>query len=200
MRIGMLGGSFDPPHVGHLLIAVDAFEALALDKLYFIPASIQPLKVGQAGAAARDRVEMVRRLVGDDPRFGVDTIEADRQGVSFSVDTVTAYAARYPDAQRFFLVGADVMQTFADWREPDRLIQLAELVVVRRGEAGGRLPAAGSTDSGQAPRVDRFRQVTTRRIDVSSTEVRARIRAGQSINGFVPPAVAAYIAEAGLYR
>ena len=190
MRIGMLGGSFDPPHVGHLLIAVDAFEALALDKLFFIPASIQPLKVGKAAASARDRVEMVRRLVGDDPRFGVDSIEADRQGVSFSVDTVTAYAGRYPDAQRFFLVGADVMSTFGDWREPDRIIRLAEVVVVQRG---------GATEGQEAWR-SRFRQLTTRRIDVSSTEIRARIRANQSINGFVPPGVAAYIAEAGLYR
>jgi nicotinate-nucleotide adenylyltransferase len=190
MRIGMLGGSFDPPHVGHLLIAVDAFEALALDKLYFIPASIQPLKVGQAAAAARDRVEMVRRLIGDDARFAVDTIEADRPGVSFSVDTVTAYAGRFPDAERFFLVGADVMPTFGAWREPDRIMRLAEVVVMQRGE----------TAAVPEPWRGKFRQLTTRRIDVSSTEIRARVRAGQSINGFVPPAVAAYIAESGLYR
>lgn len=190
MRIGMLGGSFDPPHVGHLLIAVDAFEALALDQLFFIPAAIQPLKIGQAGASAHDRVEMVRRLVGDDPRFGVDTMEADRQGVSFSVDTVTAYAARYPDAERFFLVGADVMETFGAWREPDRIIRLAQVVVVRRGSEPAPV-AAGR---------DRFRQLETRRIDVSSTEIRERIRSGQSIMGFVPPEVAAYIASAGLYR
>jgi nicotinate-nucleotide adenylyltransferase len=190
MRIGMLGGSFDPPHVGHLLIAVDAFEALALDKLFFLPAAIQPLKIGQAGASARDRVEMVRRLVGDDPRFGVDTIEVDRAGVSYSVDTVTAYAGRYPEAQRFFLVGADVMPTFGEWREPDRIMRQAEVVVMRRGNEG----------EGAEQWRTRFRQLTTRRIDVSSTEIRARVRASQSIGGFVPPSVAAYIAEAGLYR
>ena len=190
MRIGMLGGSFDPPHVGHLLIAVDAFEALALDKLYFIPTSVQPLKVGQAAASARDRVEMVRRLVGDDPRFGVDTIEADREGITYSVDTVAAYAARYPDAERFFLVGADVLETFRLWREPDRIVQLAHVVMVRRG---GRTPAVELHGQG-------IRPLDTRSIDVSSTEIRARVRAGQSITGFVPPAVAAYIAEAGLYR
>lgn len=190
MRIGMLGGSFDPPHVGHLLIAVDAFEALALDKLFFIPAAIQPLKIGQAGALARDRVEMVRRLVGDDSRFAVDTIEADREGVSFSVDTVLAYAGRYPDAERFFLVGADVMPTFGAWREPDRIMRLAEVVVMRRGD----------DTTGEAAWRSRFRQLTTRRIDVSSTEIRSRVRAGQSITGFVPPEVAAYIAETGLYR
>ena len=190
MRIGMLGGSFDPPHVGHLLIAVDAFEALALDKLYFIPAAIQPLKIGQAGASARDRVEMVRRLLGEDPRFAVDTMEVDRQGVSFSVDTVTAYAGRYPDAERFFLVGSDVMATFGAWREPDRIMRLAEVVVLTR---------AGETDDHDRWR-GRFRQLATRRIDISSTEIRARVKAGQSISGFVPPQVAAYIAEAGLYR
>jgi nicotinate-nucleotide adenylyltransferase len=190
MRIGMLGGSFDPPHVGHLLIAVDAFEALALDKLYFIPASIQPLKVGQAGAPAHARVEMVRRLLGEDSRFGVDTIEADREGVSYSVDTVAAYAARYPDAERFFLVGGDVLETFRLWREPDRITQLAQVVMVRRGGGSPTVELRG----------EGIRPLDTRTIDVSSTEIRARVRAGQSINGFVPPAVAAYIAEAGLYR
>lgn len=189
MRIGMLGGSFDPPHVGHLLIAVDAFEALALDKLYFIPAAIQPFKVGQAGASARDRVEMTRRLIGDDARFTVDTVETERQGVSFSVDTVTAFAGRYPNAERFFLVGTDVMPTFGNWREPDRIMKLAEVVVVSRGE-----PSEAGSWRGS------FRTITTRRVDVSSTEIRTRVKAGQSIAGFVPPSVAAYIAEAGLYR
>jgi nicotinate-nucleotide adenylyltransferase len=189
MRIGMLGGSFDPPHVGHLLIAVDSFEALALDKLFFIPASIQPLKAGQAGAPAAARVEMVRRLVEADPRFDVDPIEVNRPGLSFSVDTVAAYAERYPAAERFFLVGADVMETFDAWREPDRIAQLAEIVVVRRGDVAA--PETGR---------ERFRQLTTRRIDVSSTEIRARVRAGQSLHGFVSPEVAAYIASAGLYR
>jgi nicotinate-nucleotide adenylyltransferase len=190
MRIGMLGGSFDPPHVGHLLIAVDAFEALALDKLFFLPAAIQPLKVGQAGASARDRVEMVRRLISDDPRFAVDTIEVDRQGVSYSIDTVTAFAGRYPDAERFFLVGADVMATFGAWREPDKIMRLAEVVVVSRGDD----PVNPESWRG------RFRQLATRRIDVSSTEIRSRVKAGQSIAGFVPPPVAAYIADCGLYR
>ena len=192
MRIGMLGGSFDPPHVGHLLIAVDALEALALDRLFFIPAAIQPLKVGQARASAADRVELVRRLVGDDPRFAVDSIEADRPGLSFSVDTVSAYADRYPNAERFFLIGADVVETFGAWREPERIARLAQVVVVRRGD---ERPV-------NLPRAERwkFRQLQTRRIDVSSTEIRERIRSGRSIMGFVPSRVAEYIASAGLYR
>jgi nicotinate-nucleotide adenylyltransferase len=190
MRIGMLGGSFDPPHVGHLLIAVDAFETLALDRLFFIPAAVQPLKAGQAVASPAARLEMVRRLAGDDPRFGVDPSEAERPGLSFSVDTVAAYAERYPDAERFFLVGADVVESFGSWREPDRIARLAQIVVVRRGDERPSGTAAGLE----------LRQVRTRRIDVSSTEIRARVRAGQSIHGFVPPSVAEYIGTNGLYR
>lgn len=192
MRLGILGGSFDPPHVGHFLIAVDALETLELDLLVLIPAAVQPLKIGRGVASAEQRLEMVRRMVGVDPRFGVDAIEAEREGVSFSVDTVAAYAERYPSAERFFLVGADVIDSFGSWREPGRIAQLATIVVVRRGEEP--LPSAAGV--GSVP----FRQLRTRRVDVSSTEIRARVRAGQSIRGFVLPAVADYIETAGLYR
>lgn len=188
----MLGGSFDPPHVGHLLMAVDAVEALPLDRLVFIPAATQPLKIGRLVATPAQRLEMLRLMVGSDPRFAVDSIETDRQGVSFSVDTVAAYAERYPAAERFFLVGADVVGSFGSWRTPERIAELATVVVVRRGEEG-----AGAESGGGPVAVQHLR---TRRIDVSSTEVRARVRAGQSIHGFVPPAVASYIETSGLYR
>jgi nicotinate-nucleotide adenylyltransferase len=188
----MLGGSFDPPHTGHLLVAVDAFETLSLDRLVFIPAAIQPLKAARAIASATQRLEMVRRLIGDDARFAVDAIEAERAGVSFSVDTVAAYADRYPAAERFFLVGADVVESFGSWREPERIAQLATIVVVRRGD---ETPSTNPGTSAVA-----FRQLRTRRVDVSSTEIRARVGAGKSIHGFVPPAVAEYIESVGLYR
>lgn len=192
MRLGLLGGSFDPPHVGHLLAAVDAFEALALDRLVFIPAAIHPLKVARAVATASERLEMVRLLIGDDARFTVDAIEAERAGVSFSVDTVAAYADRYPAAERFFLVGADVVESFGSWREPERIARLATIVVVRRGKE----PPAAPSGAGPVA----FRQLRTRLVDVSSTAIRARVGAGKSIHGFVPPAVAEYIETAGLYR
>ena len=192
MRLGIFGGTFDPPHVGHLLVAVDAVEHLSLDRLVFIPAAIQPLKAARAIASAAQRLEMVRRLIGDDTRFAVDAIEAEREGVSFSVDTVAAYADRYPAAERFFLVGADVVESFGSWREPERIAQLATIVVVRRGDE------IASTKSGTSAVA--FRQLRTRRVDVSSTEIRARVGAGKSIHGFVPPAVADYIESAGLYR
>jgi nicotinate-nucleotide adenylyltransferase len=192
VRLAMLGGSFDPPHVGHLLMAVDAVEGLALDRLVFIPAATQPLKVGLMVATPEQRLDMLRLMVGFDPRFTVDAIETDRQGVSFSVDTVAAYAGRFPAAERFFLVGADVVGSFGSWRTPERIAQLATVVVVRRGEEGVPAESGGGAVAVQ--------QLRTRRIDVSSTEVRARVRAGQSIHGFVSPAVAKYIETAGLYR
>ena len=187
----MLGGSFDPPHTGHLLAAVDAVEALRLDRLVFIPAAIHPLKAARAVASPPQRLEMLRLLTGDDARFAVDAIETEREGLSFSVDTVAAYADRYPAARRFFLVGADVVESFGSWREPERIAQLATIVVVRRGDEQRGPPSANPVA---------FQQLQTRRIDVSSTEIRARVRAGKSIHGFVPPAVAEFIATAGLYR
>ena len=177
-------------------MATDAIETLRLDRLVLIPAHEQPLKAGVVRASSGDRLEMVRRLAGDDPRFGVDSIEIDRSGLSYTVDTLAEYAARQPAAERFFLVGADVMDSFGQWREPDKVLELAQMVVLQRsaGDGEGRVPARFARGS-RPPQVLR-----TRTIDISSTEIRARIGAGRSIRGFVPDAVAEYIADAGLYR
>lgn len=201
MRLGILGGTFDPPHVGHLLAAVDASERLALDRLVFIPAAIQPLKAGAGSAHAEHRLAMVRALVGVDPRFSVDPIEIARAGLSYTVDTLIEYERRHPDTERFFLVGADALSSFAQWREPGRVLRLARLVVLRRvtdgqGEPGGEAAVPPATEPDTPPPI----VLETRRVDLSSTEVRARVRAGLSIRGFVPDAVAAYIERTGLYR
>ena len=187
VRLGLLGGTFDPPHVGHLLIAVDAVERLSLDRLVFVPTAEQPLKVGAIRASAAQRLAMVRLLVADDPRFDVDSIEIERAGLSYSVDTLAEYARREPDAERFFIVGADVMRTFDRWREPDRVLALATLVVLTRDEGDVEVP-------------DGALRVSSRRIDISSTEVRARAAANRSLRGFVPDRVADYIASERLYR
>ena len=196
MRLGIFGGTFDPPHLGHLLVAVDALETLELDRLVLIPAGEQPLKAGAVRASPGHRLEMVRRLVRDDPRFAVDPIEIDRSGLSYTVDTLAEYAAREPASERFFLVGADVLGSFEQWREPDRVLALAQLVVLQRSSADDGVPVEGFFSGAERqPRV-----LKTRTIDISSTEIRARIGAGRSIRGFVPEAVADYIAGAGLYR
>lgn len=211
MRIGYFGGTFDPPHVGHLLASSDAAEHLELDRLVFIPAHAQPLK-GEPRATAAQRLEMVRRMTAGDDRFSVDPIEVERNRLSFTVETLEALAEHHPSAERFLLVGADVLSSFAHWREPARVRALAELVVLQRGEGGvviapdeeaaGRLlresARAAAVPLGDALRPPRV--LPTRCIEVSSTEIRARARSGRSIHGFVPESVAAYIAAHGLYR
>lgn len=193
MRLALFGGSFDPPHVGHLLVAQDAFERLSLDRIVLVPAATQPLKVGRAVASAEQRVAMVRLLVEGDARFDVSTVEVDRAGLSFTVDTLTHYAEIYPAAERFLLLGADVLATFAQWRQPERILQLARPVILER--EGDRPPTFPAGVDERA--VLRLR---TRRVDVSSTEIRERVRRGKSIRGFVTDSVAAYIARDGLYR
>lgn len=191
MRLGIFGGSFDPPHVGHLLVAVDAYEALELDRLIFVPNAIQPLKAGVQVAPAHQRLAMVRLLLGSDERFEVDATEIDRAGLSYTVDTLETFARRFPTAERFFLVGEDAMASFASWREPGRILELARLAVLRRpAGADERRPALPNGTIALA----------TRLVDVSSTEMRERVRCGKSLHGFVPDAVAEFIEAERLYR
>lgn len=196
MRLGLFGGSFDPPHVGHLLVASDAFEALELDRIVFVPAGVQPLKVGRAVASAEHRLAMVQLLVGHDPRFVVDPIEINRPGLSFTVDTLAAFADRDSEAEMFLLVGADVPRAFARWREPERVMELATVVVLQRG---GELETGVDEDPRAIDLMKRLRRLATRRVDISSTEIRQRVRDGLSIRGFVPDAVAEFIAAERLY-
>ena len=195
MRLGIFGGTFDPPHVGHLLAASDAFEHLRLDRLVLVPAAKQPLKLGRETAPPADRLAMVRLTVANDPRLETDSIEVDRQGLSYTVDTLRDLAARLPAAQLFLLVGADVLTSFAQWRDPNAILELATLAVLVRRE-----DADGSIVQPQSELVRRAAFIPTRRIDVSSTEIRERVRAGKSIHGFVTDAVAEYISSNGLYR
>ena len=191
MRLGILGGTFDPPHVGHLLVAEDAFAVLRLDRLVFVPASVQPLKQDRSTAAPAHRLAMVQAMVGSDPRFEVSTVELERGGLSFTVDTLRHFSATYPSAERFLLLGADVLPSFSKWREPADVVRLATPVVLQRA---GSQPTAGDVAGVTPVRLE------TRRVDVSSTEIRERVRRGLPIRGFVTDGVASLIAEHGLYR
>jgi nicotinate-nucleotide adenylyltransferase len=202
-----MGGTFDPPHIGHLLAASDACDLLGLDRLIFIPASQQPLKQHQESAPANHRLRMVELMAEGDARFSVDEIEIQRTGLSFTVDTLEEYARRLPDADRYLLLGADAFSLLDQWRNAARVVSLAHLVVLARATENGAVSGAVTPDSVSAtvraiggadaatPRV-----LESRRIDVSSSEIRARAREGRPIRGFVTEAVARYIETNGLYR
>ena len=192
MRIGVFGGTFDPPHIGHLLVASDAREALKLDRLIFVPTGVQPFKVeAPPVASGQDRLEMVRLAVADDANYVVDDAEINRKGLSFTVDTLELLAGRNAGSQLFFLLGQDSLAGFAQWRNPARILELATLALVTR---------SGSPEAGAWRNAEGLVMVSTRRIDVSSTEIRERLRAGKSIKGFVPESVERFIDARGLYR
>jgi nicotinate-nucleotide adenylyltransferase len=196
-HVGILGGSFDPPHTGHLLVAQDAHDALAVDRLLVIPAATQPLK-GAGHATAHDRLAMARLAFADLPGIEVDPVEVDRGGISFMVDTVEHLRRRLPSAVLHLLVGEDVVPTLPRWRDADRLLAMVRLVILQRGLEAGAGPAVPNREL--LPGVAGAVRLATRRVDVSSTEVRARVRDGRSIRGFVPDAVARYITDHALYQ
>jgi nicotinate-nucleotide adenylyltransferase len=189
VRLGIFGGSFDPPHLGHLLPVIDASEALGLDAVHFVTAGDQPFKAGRASASAPHRLAMTERLVRGIPGFVANPAEIDRAGLSFTVDTVTQLAAAHPSAELVLLLGADAFALFEQWREPERIQALATIAVLeRRG------------DLMRAPEDATVQVLQTRRVDISSTELRARVADGRTIRGFMPDAVADYIVEHRLYR
>ncbi len=191
-RVGIFGGSFDPPHVGHVMLVQDVIDALQLDRMQVVPAATQPLK-GTVGTSASDRLEMTRLCFGAVRQVEVDPIEIERGGLSFMVETVEHYVRRWPDAALFLVLGADAASALDRWREPDRLLRMVQLVVLDRAGSVSSAPWA------EWPGIVRPTHLSTRRIDVSSSEIRARVASGRSISGFVPESVAAHIAATGLY-
>lgn len=191
LRLGVLGGTFDPPHVGHLIAAGDAFESLSLDKLVFIPVSAQPLKTdAPAAASPEQRLEMVRLAIEGDPRFSVSDTEISRGGLSYTVDTLETLKRENPAATLVLIVGMDALAGFDKWKNPERIRKIAEIAVLSRtGEHGVDARVGGG-----------ITVVGTRRIDVSSSEIRQRLADGKSIHGFVAESVENYIATERLYK
>jgi nicotinate-nucleotide adenylyltransferase len=176
-------------------MATDAREALKLDRLIFVPAGAQPFKIDTPPVASgQDRLEMVRLAIADDANYVVDDAEINRKGLSFTVDTLEHLLERNPAAQLFLLLGEDVLAGFEQWRNPGRIRELATLAAVRR--AG----SSGSSVDPIDPIAPGVLTVSARRVDVSSSEIRERRRAGKSIKGFVPESVERFIDVRGLYR
>lgn len=189
-RLGLLGGTFDPVHAGHLIMAEEAVARLKLDHLFFLPARRPAHKRSRALAPVEDRIAMLRLAVRGNPSLAVSRVEADRPGVTYTVDTLAALTESYPGAW-YFLMGQDSLEEFDTWREPDRILSMARLAVVPRGEGD---------HTTLRPEVRR-RTVFLRMppIGISSTEIRRRLKRGQPVRYWLPDAVLAYAMDHGLY-
>ena len=215
MLLGIFGGSFDPVHNGHLALARACYEQAALDELWFTPTAIQPLKHRGPHATATERIEMLNLAIETELRepghpdstepadvrppvnCRVCTLEIDRGGFSYTVDTLRQIHEELPEAELFFLMGADAVRDVPHWKEPAEIFRLSTPLVVRRAEQ----PEPNLADLKRLCAVNKQpRLVEMPEIDVSSSEIRRRLAAGEPIQQFVPLAVDAYINQQKLYR
>jgi nicotinate-nucleotide adenylyltransferase len=199
VKAGIFGGTFDPPHTGHLIVAQDAALALGLDRILFIPAAQPPHKQHMSVSAADLRAKMIELAASGDSRFRVDLRELAREGPSYTVDTLRELKEERPDVEWTLLVGMDQYAELGSWREPAAIRQLARIAVLTRGGSGSGRPV--ETGSGQVRELEPgVVEVEVTRIDISSTDIRARVAQGQPIRYLVPDSVAEYIFERRLYR
>jgi nicotinate-nucleotide adenylyltransferase len=183
-KIGLYGGSFDPIHNGHLILARDAMERLELDKVIFLPARISPHKLDRPPAPPEARCQMLSAAIAAEPRFEMDACEIEREGPSFTIDTVQSFRARHPQAQLYYFIGEDNLAELETWKESHKLLEAAQFVVLSR---------AGM------PVLSRFPTIS-RHIEISSTEIRKRVARGLSVRYMAPLLVCELIARLGLYR
>ncbi|MCR4411066.1 MAG: nicotinate-nucleotide adenylyltransferase [Thermoguttaceae bacterium] len=200
MRLGLYGGSFDPVHYGHLLLAECCREQAHLDQVLFLPAAVPPHKRDRVLTPAQQRIEMLELAVAGHEAFAVSRYEADRGGVSYTVQTLEHFRRQQPEVELFFLLGADMLNDLPDWYEARRVCELAMPLVVRR--AGAADPDYDCLREIASPeRIDQIRrhQVEMPAIGLSSTDLRRRVAAGASIRFRTPRAVEKYIESHGLY-
>ena len=197
-RIGIMGGTFDPIHVGHLITAEMVRSAASLDEVVFIPSARPPHKDGERAASAEDRLIMTERAVQDNPYFSVSDMELKREGPSYTVDTIAELRARLDDAELFFITGADAMNDLYRWHEPKRLLCSCQFIVATR--QGAPLDELLLAEKFTAEERSHIQVLPTPHLEISSSVIRARIRAGLSIRHLVPRAVEEYIEKRGLYR
>ena len=199
MNIGVLGGTFDPVHSGHLVIAEEARLRFGLNKVLFVPAGQPWLKTNSKITAAAHRVEMLKRAIADNAGFELSTMEIDRPGPSYSVDTVAVLQQQSgAGAKIFFLIGWDSLSELPQWKEPARLIQLCKLVAVTR--PGFSRPDLKSLEPSIPGITQSMVWLDIPPIDISSSDIRDRVAQGLSIHSLVPDDVESYIAENKLYR
>jgi nicotinate-nucleotide adenylyltransferase len=188
-RIGIFGGTFDPPHKGHVAIAEQAMKQLGLDCVYFVPAYIPPHKRQHSSTVAHHRLQMMKLAVRGRKGFKVSTIELRRHGVSYTVDTLKVFKKRFPRTEFVLIIGADNLFQFHSWKSPGTILQLVSLAVYRRN--GWTLPLKESTIH--------YILLKGRMLRVSSTDIREKIKMGLTIRTLVPQAIALYIKQHSLY-
>ncbi|MEO0795949.1 MAG: nicotinate-nucleotide adenylyltransferase [Verrucomicrobiota bacterium] len=193
MRIGIYGGSFDPIHHGHLLLAQDTCELAGLDHLYFIPAAQAPLKKsGPPGATAEQRVAMIQMAIESNPSFGLLTDEIDRGGVSYTIDTLRLLHDRWPQDELFWLLGADQIAQLDDWRAIGEIAEIVTFLCLKR-------PGYGFEPPRLVP-AERMIEVSARQMELSSSEIRERATDNRPLDFFLPPRLISYIKDNRLYR
>lgn len=186
--VGILGGTFDPVHIGHLVLAMCARDQLSTDELVFIPNARSPLKSVQPEAPFADRLEMLKLAIGEVPGFTVSDIEGRRGGISYTIDTLLSLRRDHPGDVLYLILGSDTLRDLPSWHEAERVLELARVAVVARH--GDKQPIAEPVTEA----------IVMPRLDVSASQVRDRIRDGRSIDFLTPAPVVAYIHEHSLYR
>ncbi len=196
MRLGILGGTFNPPHLGHLVCAQEAHSQLGLDRVLFVPARIPPHKPVEHEPGPEHRLEMCRLAVADDARFAVSDMELQREGPSFTLDTLKKLSTRTPQDELVLILGGDIAAGLTEWHEPEQVLALATVAIAeRRGTPRDEVDRTLA----QLPGGDRARFFAMPRIGISSTMLRRRVSAGEPIRYFAPDSVEGYIQRHGLY-
>ncbi len=198
MRLGIFGGTFDPIHFGHLVLAEQCREQCRLDEVWFVPAAQPPHKLTASISSAEARCEMIEFSIAGNPAFRLSTIELDRTGLSFTVTTLEQLKSEDASRELFLLIGADSLRDLPHWRDPSRILELATIVAVNRGEHP--MPDRSELRAVVGPSADLgIAAVSMPAIDISATDIRARVATGRSIRYLVPRAVEAYIQNRGLF-
>ncbi len=204
MRLGIFGGSFDPIHYGHLILAEQCREQAELDRILFVPTASSPLKTSGPFATDKQRIEMLHLAIAGHPSFTISGIEIERGGTSYTVDTLTQLTQQHPESELFLLIGEDSLRTFDQWRQPKAVCELAIPLVVRRPQADRSSEAVDLTIlqpylSDQRFEQTREQRIDSRLIDISSTEIRSRVASALSIRYLLPRPVQKFIETNQLY-
>jgi nicotinate-nucleotide adenylyltransferase len=198
MKLGVLGGTFDPIHNGHLAIAGEALNKLSLDKVLFVPARQQPLKDRDDITPVENRLRMISLAIKDFPQFALSTVETDRKGPDYTVDTLRILKQQYSDAELYFILGWDSLEELPRWKQPEQIIKLCRIVALTRSTVSR--PEIKKLDSEIPGLSQRLVMLDMAPVDISSSDIRHGLRRGLSIQGMVPQGVEDYIIKQGLYK